>query len=190
MCTNNQDKGSAPIVSNVEIWTTYDRNEDYLLRYGIIKDSDPTKIRFEALDTKIISKDKKMFAEDFEEKDLKEDMEIGDNFDLNTFLYVLFEFKEQELKYEERNKETELKISFKKKGEKEFTKIKNSLKYVKCQDDGFFNENIKKKIRQLKKLLDNKYSEFQKENIRLKNRNKDLAEELEKIKNINKIMKN
>ena len=189
MSTYNQ--GSPPSISElkeeVKNWSYYDKNDDFLLRFGKIKRSDNKKIiKFEALYTKIISRERIMYANNFEEEDLKEDLEILENLDLDTYLNVLFEFKDQNFNYENNQGEIEFMIFNKKKGENNFKKMTRVLKRTKCKDEKFFNENIKKKIKQLKNLLDNKYSKFLEENEKLKNENKRLAEELKNIENKNK----
>ena len=164
-------------IKKVEVkieWDYYSENNDFLLRYGLM---DQQIIRIEVLITNTISE---MYARFYKTEDLIKDSGYdGENMDAFTILKMIFKEISIEGKKINENDEFVLKI-----------KIKNilsfTLKKCVCNDKIFINKNIKKKIEQFKKRINEKYKEFENENKKLKEKNKILKDELENIKKINK----
>ena len=165
-------------ISNIE-WTYNEKNNDFLLRFCYI-DKRNIIIRIEILMTNTISDKNEMYAYSFKGKDIIEDLEYNRNLDAFTTLTLLFEnntpLGEINKKYEE---EFGLIIT------KKTGNYKLVLKKQICNDKKFFNMNIKKKIKQIKQKIEDKYNEFIKENEDLKKRNDNLKKELEVIRQIN-----
>ena len=170
---------SAPAeMNNTEILKEshfYNNSKDFLLRYTILKEDNKEKIKFDILNTNLISDN--MWTYSINVKTFRETVEIKDNnLELYTFLAIYFDMDPPKIKLDVDNNELQLII----KG----TSL--TLKEEKCEDEIFLNMNIEKKINQLKEKMETKYNEFKKKNEELKKNIEDKKKELEDIKNKNK----
>ena len=159
-------------------WEYYDKNKNFLLRFGLIQmPGTEDLIRFEVLDTNKISDDYEMFGEFFKRENLVQDLEITKkNIDVFTFILMLFESNPPE--GEINREKNEFKLIITKKDRKKYS---FSLKNTVCEDDNFFEINIRKKIEQLEINLENTCSILENENNELNNKNVELEKELNKI---------
>ena len=135
-----------------EKWEYYDKNENFLLRFGLIQiPGKEDLIRFEVLDTNKISEDYEMFGEFFKRENLVQDLEITKkNIDVFTFILMLFESNPPEGEINQEKNEFKLIIT-----KNDRKKYSFSLKNTACEDDNFFEKNIRKKLEQLEKKLEN-----------------------------------
>ena len=134
-------------------------------------------IRFEVLDTNKISVDYEMFGEFFKRENLVQDLEITKtNIDVFTYILMLFESNPPEGEINQEKNEFKLIIT-----KKDRKKYSFSLKNTVCEDDNFFEKNIRKKIEQLEINLENTCSILENENNELNNKNVELEKELNKI---------
>ena len=145
-------------------WEYYDKNKNFLLRFGLIQmPGTEDLIRFEVLDTNKISDDYEMFGEFFKRENLVQDLEITKkNIDVFTFILMLFESNPPE--GEINREKNEFKLIITKKDRKKYS---FSLKNTVCEDDNFFEKNIRKKIEQLEINLENTCSILENENNEL-----------------------
>ena len=160
-------------------WNYYERDNDYLLRYGKVENVRGVFIRFDVLNTKIISVDKKMFTGNEKITKLNEDLKTPKNFELLTYLAMNFEKISPEFKYVPDNNDISLIIS------NEENKVQVALRIEDCKDTTFFNKNIERKIKQIEEKLEAKKAEFEKENKKLIEINEQRTKELYEIKKIN-----
>ena len=171
----------APIVFNQnpkkDKWK-YFEDDEYLLRICLFFEKN-IFIRFEVLKTSILSNDNEMFADNFKTKDLVEDLNIEEDFDIYTFLNVLFENKPPKGSF---NKNNEF-VLFITKNKKD--KYKIVLKSEKCEDKEFLEKNINKKFKQIEEKMEEYYKELEEENNNLIKSNEELEKELEEIDKIN-----
>jgi hypothetical protein len=161
-----------------EKWEYYDKNENFLLRFGLIQiPGKEDLIRFEVLDTNKIPEDYEMFGEFFKRENLVQDLEITKkNIDVFTFILMLFESNPPEGEINQEKNEFKLIIT-----KNDRKKYSFSLKNTACEDDNFFEKNIRKKIEQLEKKLENTCLILENENNELNNKNAELEKELNKI---------
>jgi len=160
-------------------WSYYNQNNDFLLRLALI-DKTNIIIRIEILMTKTISDKNEMYADSYKGKDIIGDLDYDSNLDAFTTLTLLFEHNIPLGGINKKNAEEFHLIITRTTG-----KYKLALKKQICNDNKFFNMNIKKKIKQIKQKIEDKYNEFIKENEEHKKRNDKLKKELEVIKQIN-----
>ena len=146
-------------------WSYYDKNNDFLLRFGLI-DKKNIIIRFEILITKTISDKNEMYAYSFKGKDLIEDLDYDRNLDAFTTLTLLFENNTPLGEINKSVEEFYLTIS-RKTGKYTFALMKQI-----CNDKKFFSMNIKKKIKQIKQKIEDKFYELKKENENLRKKKK------------------
>ena len=159
----------------------YFEDDEYLLRFCLFSEKN-IFIRFEVLNTSILSNNNEMFAENFKTKDLVEELNINKDFDTYTFLNVLFENRSPKGSFN-KNNEFILLIN---KNEKE--KFKLALKSTKCNDQEFLKKNISKKFEQIKKKIKEYCKELEDENKNLIKANEELEKELKEIDEINDLL--
>ena len=159
-------------------WEYYDKNKNFLLRFGLIQmPGTEDLIRFEVLDTNKISDDYEMFGEFFKRENLVQDLEITKT-NIDVFTYILMLFESNPPEGEINREKNEFKLIITKKDRKKYS---FSLKNTVCEDDNFFEKNIRKKIEQLEINLENTCSILENENNELNNKNFELEKELNKI---------
>ena len=160
-------------------WSYYEDNEDFLLRFEEVEKKNElinTKyIRFEALNTKLISTEKKMFSTNEQIGFLYEDLKVPKKYSLVTYLAIIFEKASPEFFSNPDNGEIIIKIK-----DKKFT-----LKNEDCTDINFYNLNLLKKIKQLESKLKTQKKIYSDENESLKKIKEHLKNELKKIKEDN-----
>ena len=178
----NSNEDSAPII-DIPKYEYYRENEEYLIGYRPIKGKVRKYIELSLLNTKIISNEKKMFTSKFEQENFVEE-NFNKNFDIFTYLALSFEKYPPKIEYSEKNKEINVVIYNIKKGEFSF-----SLQEKKCEDEEFWNENIKMKLDRLEKKLENEYNKHVNLKKDLEKSIKEKNKELEEIKKKNKILK-
>ena len=161
-----------------EKWEYYEKNENFLLRFGLIQiPGKEDLIRFEVLDTKKISENYEMFGEFFKRENLVQELEITkNNIDVFTFILMLFESNPPEGEFNQEKNEFKLIIT-KNDRKKYIFLLKNTI----CEDDNFFQKNIRKKMEQLEECLENKCLILENDNRELNNKNIELEKELNKI---------
>ncbi len=172
MSSNNSiDVSPAPLVANelYKNWKYFENDDKFLLRICPFQKNERF-VRFEALNTINISDKYEMFADNFNGKDMIEDLDINEDYDAFTYLDNLFKDIPPNIKYNNKNKEIDLIITKRNKNSYKLT-----LKSTECIDKEFFKKNIEKKINQIKNY-----------NEKLKKRNECLQKELEEINKINK----
>jgi vacuolar-type H+-ATPase subunit I/STV1 len=161
-------------------WNYYEKDNNFLLRFGKYEKNKEEFIRFEVLYTNIISVDKKMFTGYENIEILSQQFLIPGNFDLLTYLAMTLDKTPPEFKYNPGNNKVYLILT-----NKEDEKKCNELS-AEVADEEFFNRNMKRKIAQLEAKLEAKKLEFDNKNKELIEKNKAMKKELESIKNINK----
>ena len=157
----------------------YEDNDDFLLRYTIIKKNNINNIKFDALNTKIISD--LMYSDIEEIGQFKNKIGLkDDNYDLYT--YLTFEFKNfpPQFVFDERTSSVKINVINKE------NKYNLVLKEGKCNDSVFKEKNINKKLNQLERKLEKKYSEFLEVNKKLNTDNNMKRDELTRIQEKNK----
>ena len=175
----------APIVFNQnskkDKWK-YFEDDEYLLRICLFFEKN-IFIRFEVLKTSILSYDNEMFADNFKTKDLVEDLNIEEDFDIYTFLNVLFENKPPKGSFNENNEFVLLITKKITKNKKDIFQL--ALKSAKCEDKEFLEKNVNKKFKQIEKKMEEYCKELEEENNNLIKSNEELEKELEEIDKIN-----
>ena len=174
------EKNKLSIMDNK--WEYYSKNKNFLLRFGLINiPGEEDLIRFEVLDTKIISENFEMYGEFFKRKNLIDDLEIKQkNIDVFTFIYMLFETNPPEGEINQDTNEFILIITKNNKKKYSFT-LKNEI----CEDDNFFEKNMEKKLEQFDEDLEKTFSTLEKENNELNLKNDELENKLNNIIEIN-----
>ena len=159
-------------------WEYYDKNKKFLLRFGLIKiPGKEDLIRFEVLDTKVISDNYEMFAQFFKRENLVDDLEITKkNIDLFTYILMLFEINPPDGELNQEKNEFKLIIT-KNDGKKYIFTLQKMI----CEDEHFFQKNIKKKLEQLEDNLERTCLNLENENNELNNKNNELENKLNKI---------
>ena len=165
-----------------EKWEYYEKNENFLLRFGLIQiPGKEDLIRFEVLDTKKISENYEMFGEFFKRENLVQELEITkNNIDVFTFILMLFESNPPEGEINQDTNEFILIITKNNKKKYSFT-LKNEI----CEDDNFFEKNMEKKLEQFDEDLEKTFSTLEKENNELNLKNDELENKLNNIIEIN-----
>ena len=169
-----------------EKWEYYSKNKNFLLRFGLINIPGKEElIRFEVLNTKIISENYEMFGGFFQRKNLIDDLEIKQkSIEIFTFLYMLFEKNPPEGDINHDTNEFILIIT-----KSDTKKYSFTLKNTICEDDNFFEKNVKKKLEQFDEELEETFLSIEKENDQLNLKNNELVNKLNKIVELNENLK-
>ena len=170
---------AAPVSKNSEVkhWFYFEDNENFLLRFGEDCNNDNIII-IDAVNTEEISEDKIIYREYFKTKDLIEYLTLDEddkNLDPKTYLAKC---KNISVIY---FKSDECKIKFVKENNEFFSGV---LKQ-KVKDDIFFNMNIHRKLKQIKKKLESDIKSLTAVNKKINNENIALKNNLVEIRKYN-----
>ena len=177
----NMDTDAPPPIQLIQSqkinWNTLDKNDDYILKLGYINKDQGLKII--CLDTRTINP-YEIYENIYNQRNISDKIENTEYSGLDLLTVIQLKchgkFVEQNniRKFQLESDAFELFLERKIIDEKELKEY-----------DVFIRENISKKIKQVKKLMNDKYNKYEEENKSLKERNKTLKESLQKIKEDN-----
>ena len=177
----NMDTDAPPPIQLIQSqkinWNTLDKNDDYILKLGYINKDQGLKII--CLDTRTINP-YEIYENIYNQKDISDIIENTEYSGLDLLTVIQLKCHG---KFVEQNNTREFQLesdAFILALERKIIDEKELKEY-----DVFIRENISKKIKQVKKLMNDKYNKYEEENKSLKERNKTLKESLQKIKEDN-----